>query len=79
MRGTIRLATSELRQEQRTFAKTRTEAQLASHSKEQEIIQQTDAVATEAHKALQAKHGQIAKIEAQAFQYSHSTEEKAEG
>ena len=87
MQGDLQEHSQEFKTEQRRLIATRTEAQKALDIQKQEIIdhaenvlqQRTDAVATEARQALQAKQSQIDIIEERALHHIHSTEVRAQG
>ena len=87
MQGALSQTKRQLHFEENRLRATRSEADQAINAQRQEIIdqaenvlhQRTDAVATEAREALQAKQLQIADIEQRAVQYVYATEIETEG
>ena len=87
MQGALNQREQQLKNEQNRLRATRTEAQTALNTQRQEIVDhaenvlqmRTDAVATEARQALQAKQSQIESIEEHALHYIHETEVPAQG
>ena len=87
MQGALHQQSQQLKTERNRLRATRTEAQTALNIQRQEIVDhaenvlqmRTDAVATEARQALQAKQSQIDSIEEHALHYIHETEVSAQG
>merc|ERR1712086_865834 len=87
MQGALNQREQQLKNEQNRLRATRTEAQTALNTQRQETVDhaenvlqmRTDAVATEARQALQAKQSQIDSIEEHALHHIHVNEATAQG